>query len=67
MTFLLVGNGGTTNRGCEAIPFSTMDILDAVFTGSRYINCSYKDDRVHNTPYLQKKCHDPDNCDMEKL
>lgn len=53
MNFLFMGNGGTTNRGCEAILLSTVALLEKQFPGSHYINSSYRDPRVKNTEYLQ--------------
>lgn len=55
MNFLFMGNGGTENRGCEAILLSTVALLEKQFPGSRYINSSYRDPRVNNTDYLQIK------------
>lgn len=52
--FLFMGNGGTANRGCEAILLSTIAMLEARFPGSRYINSSYGDSRIRATPYLHR-------------
>jgi colanic acid/amylovoran biosynthesis protein len=53
-TFLFIGNGSTANRGCEAILLSTIDMLEVAFSGSTFINCSYKDDRIGEAPYLRR-------------
>ncbi|WPL19383.1 colanic acid biosynthesis protein [Thiorhodovibrio winogradskyi] len=52
MNHLFVLNGSTGNRGCEAILLSTYDLLKSAFPDSRFINSSFKDDRVLKTPYL---------------
>jgi colanic acid/amylovoran biosynthesis protein len=40
--FILEGNGTTINRGCEAILWSTLMILDKAFGNCRYINAPTK-------------------------
>ncbi|MEA1049007.1 polysaccharide pyruvyl transferase family protein [Lamprobacter modestohalophilus] len=52
MKILFVLNGSTGNRGCEAILLSTYDILKAAFPNAKFINSSFKDERVSHVPYL---------------
>jgi polysaccharide pyruvyl transferase WcaK-like protein len=43
--FVLAGNGPCTNRGCEAILLSTVDLLGRRFPGARFVSSPEKQDR----------------------
>lgn len=53
MNFLFVLNGGTGNRGCEAIMLSTYDLLRGSIPDASFINCSFMDPRVGGTSCLK--------------
>ena len=48
--FALLGNGPLSNKGCEAIVYSTVDILNKEFGDSRYLLASFADDSNEKLP-----------------
>ena len=57
MKFLLIQNGSTENRGCEAILLSTYNILKLAHPDAKIISCSARDFRLTKIVKLKDLTH----------